>query len=103
MVVVLVTAPSLDVADRLVTTLVGERVAACGNIVTGVVSIYQWQGVVQRDEETLIIFKTSAGAADRLVARVQELHPYDVPEAVVLPVTDALPAYAAWVADSTGT
>jgi periplasmic divalent cation tolerance protein len=95
--VVLVTAPSAEVAERLVRSVVEERLAACGNIVPGVVSIYRWEGSVQRDDEVLITFKTSAGAAGRLMSRVHELHPYDVPEIVVLPVASVLPAYGQWV------
>jgi periplasmic divalent cation tolerance protein len=101
--VVLVTAPSAQVAELLVRSVVEERLAACGNIVPGVVSIYRWQGAVQRDDEVFITFKTPSAATDRLMRRVQELHPYDVPEIVVLPVADALPAYAQWVVESCST
>jgi periplasmic divalent cation tolerance protein len=97
---VLVTAPSAAVAEELVGTLVAERLVACGNIVPGVVSIYRWQGEIQRDEEVLIVLKTAAAATARLMARTRELHPYDVPEIVVLPVADVLPAYAAWVLEN---
>jgi periplasmic divalent cation tolerance protein len=98
--VVLVTAPSVPVAEQLVTTVVTERLAACGNIVPGVVSIYRWQDAVQRDDEVLVVFKVAAAATSRLMDRVSELHPYDVPEVVVLNVSAALPAYAQWVLDS---
>jgi periplasmic divalent cation tolerance protein len=98
--VVLVTAPSAAVAEELVTTLVQERLAACGNIVPGVVSVYRWQDAVERADEVLIVFKVAAAATSRVMARVRELHPYDVPEIVVLPVADVLPAYAQWVLDS---
>jgi periplasmic divalent cation tolerance protein len=99
--VVLVTAPSQAVAEQLATALVEERLAACGNIVPGVVSIYHWQGAVQRDSEVLVLFKTPAALAARLIERVQQLHPYDVPEAVALESAAVLPSYAAWVAAST--
>jgi periplasmic divalent cation tolerance protein len=97
-VVVLVTAPSQDAAEQLVTAIVEERLAACGNIVPGLTSIYWWDGAVQRDAEVLIIFKTEQSAASRLMARVAELHPYDVPESLVLPVTAGLTPYLAWIA-----
>jgi periplasmic divalent cation tolerance protein len=97
-VVVLATAPSQDAAEQLVTAVVEERLAACGNIVPGVTSIYWWDGAVQRDAEVLIIFKTESSAAPRLMARVAELHPYDVPESLVLPVTAGLAPYLAWIA-----
>jgi periplasmic divalent cation tolerance protein len=97
-VLVVVTAPSQDVAERIVTTLVEERVAACGTIVPGATSIYRWEGAVQRDEEVVILFKTTRAGQSRLLARVDELHPYDVPEALVVPVTAGLEAYTGWVA-----
>jgi periplasmic divalent cation tolerance protein len=96
-VIVLVTAPSREVAEHLTTTLVEERLAACGNIVPGVTSIYRWQGEVQRDEELMIVFKTAAQTASALMSRVEQLHPYEVPEAVVLPIATGLPPYLAWV------
>jgi periplasmic divalent cation tolerance protein len=99
-VVVLVTAPSQEVAESLVTRLVEERLAACGNIVPGMTSIYWWDGAVQRDTEVLIVFKTEQAAAPRLRARVQGLHPYDTPESLVLPVVAGLERYLKWVAAS---
>jgi periplasmic divalent cation tolerance protein len=96
-VVVLVTAPSQDAAEQLASIVVEERLAACGNIVPGVTSIYWWEGAVQQDAEVLIIFKTEQSAAPRLMARVAELHPYAVPESLVLPVTAGLAPYLAWI------
>ena len=95
--VVLVTAPSLDVAESIVTTVVEARLAACGNIVPGLVSIYRWEGVVQKDAEVLILLKTTVGAAAALTERVVALHPYDVPEVLVLPVSAGSEPYLAWI------
>jgi periplasmic divalent cation tolerance protein len=97
-VVMLMTAPSQDVAEKIVTTLVEERLAACGNIVPGLTSIYRWQDAVQKDAEVLVLFKTEQRMADRLMQRIEELHPYEVPEAIVLPVTAGLAPYLAWIA-----
>jgi periplasmic divalent cation tolerance protein len=97
-VVMLMTAPSQDVAERIVMTLVEERLAACGNIVPGLTSIYRWQDAVQKDAEVLVLFKTEQRVADRLMQRIEELHPYEVPEAIVLPVTAGLAPYLAWIA-----
>jgi periplasmic divalent cation tolerance protein len=103
MALVLVTAPSLDVAEQLTEALVEERLAACGNIVPGITSIYRWQGAVQKDSEVLIVFKTEAGTAPRLMARVEQLHPYEVPEAIMVPIEAGLPSYLGWVvANSAG-
>ena len=102
-VVVLVTAPSQAVAEQIVTTIVDERLAACGNIVPGLTSIYRWQEAVERAEELLIVFKTTRAMAPRVMARIEALHPYDVPEALVLPVDAGLAPYLAWVtANSNG-
>jgi periplasmic divalent cation tolerance protein len=94
----LVTAPAHDVAERIVTTIVEEQLAACGNIVPGLTSIYRWDGALQRDSEVLIIFKTTRAALARLMARVEDLHPYDVPEVLAVPVAAGLDAYTTWVA-----
>ena len=96
--VVLVTAPSHDAAEQLVHTLVDERLAACGNIVPNVISIYRWQGAVQRESEVLIVLKTTRAVRARLIARVAELHPYEVPEVLALEVDAGLESYTGWVA-----
>jgi periplasmic divalent cation tolerance protein len=101
--VVLVTLPDEAAAEELVGRLVSERVVACGNIVPGLTSIYWWQGVVERATEVLVIFKTTAAGAERLVRRVPELHPYDVPEVLVLPVEAGHEPYLDWVAGAVGT
>jgi periplasmic divalent cation tolerance protein len=95
--VALVTAPSGDVAERIVTAVVDEQLAACGNIVPGLTSIYRWEGAVQRDSEVLILFKTTRAVLPQLLTRVAALHPYDVPEVLALPVAAGLEAYTKWV------
>jgi periplasmic divalent cation tolerance protein len=100
--VVLVTAPDADVAERIVRTLVDEELAACGNIVPGVVSVYRWGGAVQREDEVLIVLKTTRARAPDIVARVPALHPYDVPEVLVVPVSDGFAPYMRWVAAGSG-
>ncbi|HSJ10202.1 MAG TPA: divalent-cation tolerance protein CutA [Longimicrobiales bacterium] len=95
--VVLVTAPSGAVAESIVTAVVEARLAACGNIVPGLVSIYRWEGALHKDAEVLILFKTTAGAVTALTERVVALHPYDVPEVLVLPVSAGSEPYLAWI------
>jgi len=97
---VLVTAPDADVAEGLATTLVEEGLAACGNVVPGVTSIYRWQGALQRDAEVLVILKTTAARVEALRARVVELHPYEVPEVLSLSVSEGHGPYLDWVRDS---
>ena len=95
--VVLVTAPDEEVAGSLARALVTERLAACANLVPRVRSIYRWEGEVQDDPEVLIVLKTREDRCDALAARVRDLHPYDVPEVVVLPVGGGSRAYLEWV------
>jgi periplasmic divalent cation tolerance protein len=85
-------------ARRIARILVEEGLAACANILAPCRSIYRWQGTVEEAEEVPALFKTRADAAEALIARLAELHSYDVPAAVVWPIAQALPAYAAWVA-----
>ncbi len=98
--VVLITAPDVDVAERLVTTLVEERRAACGNIVPGLLSIFRWQGAVEHENETLILLKTVESAVPALLGRARELHPYEVPEMLVLPVEAGHGPYLDWITKS---
>ncbi len=98
--VVLVTAPSAESAESLVRRLVEERVVACGTVLPAVTSIYRWEGAVARESEALIIFKTTVAGAERLTARVPELHPYDVPEVLILPVEDGHAPYLEWVREN---
>ncbi len=99
-IVVLVTAPSEDKAVEIARTLVEERLAACGNIVHGVRSIYRWEGKVSDDTESLLILKSSAALFEALRARVVELHPYECPEVVQLSIDAAHEPYLAWLRDS---
>jgi periplasmic divalent cation tolerance protein len=98
---VLCTAPDTAETRQLVRTLVAERLVACGNIVPGITSIYRWQGAIDESVEALIIFKTTGEAWPRLKERVVELHPYDVPELLMLSLDDGYLPYLDWVAEST--
>ena len=97
--VVFVTCPDTDTAARLARTLVEERLAACGNILPGLRSIYAWQGAIQDEAEVLLLLKTRRERAQTLCERVAALHPYQVPEAIALPVEQGLASYLAWVGD----
>ena len=88
--VVLSTLPDDERAVAIARALVDDGVAACVNLVPGVRSIYRWEGAVTDDRDRV----------DALVARLRELHPYQVPEAIVLPVAGGHAAYLAWVAQS---
>lgn len=99
--IVLTTAPSVDIAQRVVRAVVEERLAACGTLLPGAMSIYQWQGAVEEAQEVQIILKTTMENVTKLIARVTEIHPYEVPEIICLQVADGLPAYLAWIDSST--
>ncbi len=94
---VLVTAPDLEVAERLGRAMVEQRLAACANVVPGMVSVFWWEGAVQRSEEALLILKTTTARLRELEARLVELHPYEVPEVLAMGVQGGHEPYLAWV------
>lgn len=100
-IVVLVTTPTPERAAEIARALVEERLAACGNVVPGLRSIYRWEGKVQDDAEALLVLKTTRGRFEALRERVLALHPYDVPEVIALPVEAGSAPYLAWLAAET--
>jgi periplasmic divalent cation tolerance protein len=99
--VVLVTTPSPERAAEIARAVVDERLAACGNVVPGLRSIYRWEGKVQDEEEALLVLKTTRARFEALRDRVLALHPYEVPEVIALPVEAGSARYLAWIADET--
>jgi periplasmic divalent cation tolerance protein len=100
-VLVLTTLPADADAAAFARTLVGERLAACVNLLAPMESVYEWEGEMQRDTERQLIMKTARARVDALWQRVRELHPYDVPEFIVLPIVDGSEAYLRWLGEST--
>lgn len=98
---VLVTTPTPEKAAELARTLVSERLAACGNVVPGLRSIYRWQGAVQDEPEALLLLKTTAARFEQLRDRVLALHPYQVPEVVAVAIEAGSRAYLDWIARET--
>lgn len=96
-----ITAPGRAVAVSLARALVGERLAACANVLDGATSVYWWDGKLCEDAETVLILKTRADLVDTLVARARQLHPYECPCVVALPITAGNPAYLEWVGAET--
>lgn len=96
-VTVLMTAPDIDVAESVVRGLLEDRLIACGNLLPGAVSLYRWEGDIQRDEETVVVLKTLRRLVPRLLERAGGLHPYDVPELLVQPVLAGCTDYLEWV------
>jgi periplasmic divalent cation tolerance protein len=87
-------------AERIGRQMVEEQLAACANILGPCRSFYRWQGAVESADEVAAIFKTTAALAEALVARIAELHSYDVPAVAVWPIESLPAAYASWVEDS---
>jgi periplasmic divalent cation tolerance protein len=100
-VLVFTTLPADADAAAFARTLVAERLAACVNLLAPMESIYEWEGAMQRDTERQLIMKTVRARVDALWQRVRELHPYDVPEFVVLPIVDGSDAYLRWLGEAT--
>lgn len=96
-----VTAGSEAEAQRIGEALVTERLAACANVLSPMTSIYWWQGAVQRETEAVLIAKTRADLAERLIARVRQLHSYTVPCVVSLAIDAGNPAFLQWIAAET--
>ena len=94
--------PDEHVAARCVEMLVTERHAACGSILSGAVSIFWWKGALEREVEAIVLLKTSHEKVGALLARAAEIHPYDVPELLVLPIEDGHPEYLQWVGSAVG-
>ena len=97
----LCTAPDLATARALADALVGERLAACVNMLPGLESVYRWQGQVERGEEVLLLIKTTRTCLPALQARIVALHPYELPEVLAVESAGGLPAYLDWIASET--
>jgi periplasmic divalent cation tolerance protein len=98
--VILTTLPDAAAGDSLVRRLVDERLIACGNLLPGLVSVYRWNDEIARESEVLVVMKTATSVVDRLFDRIADLHPYEVPELVELPVEAVAGAYSRWVIEN---
>ena len=99
-VLVLTTLDERADAPAFARTLVTECLAACVNVLPAMLSIYRWKGAVESASEQQLVIKTSSDRLEALKARLSELHPYEVPEILVVAVNDAAPSYLAWLADA---
>ncbi|HON00194.1 MAG TPA: divalent-cation tolerance protein CutA [Acidobacteriota bacterium] len=99
--VVLSTVDSGEVARDIARRLVEEHLAACVSLLPGLRSIYFWDGNLQDEPETLLVIKTGAACVDPLLERLKQLHPYQVPEMLVLSVETGSPDYLGWIASQT--
>ena len=99
--VALITAPDLETARGLARDLVTSGTIACANLIPGIESIYRWRGAIEESREVLLVVKTTAGRLPELESRLSELHPYEVPELVVLAPDHVAAPYLAWLAAET--
>jgi len=100
--VVFITTPSEEEGLRIARTLVEERLAACVNIIPRVTSVYRWEGAVQEDRESFLVVKTSQESFKALSRRVKEMHSYQVPEIIALPIECGQDDYIRWLFESVG-
>ena len=97
-IIVLITTPNQEVAHQIASRLVEKQLAACGNIVPNIHSIFHWQGEVQQEEEALLILKTRPELLHtHLIPEVKALHPYTTPEIITLPILDGSSDYLEWI------
>jgi periplasmic divalent cation tolerance protein len=94
---VLCTLPDADSAGRIAGILVEERLAACVNIVPGLISVYRWDGAIQRDAEVLLLIKTTQAVYGQLEQRMRVLHPYELPEIISVPIQTGQADYIQWI------
>ena len=95
-------APDMMLAKRIAHVLLEEGLAACVNLGAPVLSMYRWEGQIEGAEEVPMTIKSTRAVQDALVDAIVRLHPYEVPEVVVVPVDGGLPAYLDWVRGETG-
>ncbi len=100
-VVILSSAPDAVEGERMARILVEERLAACVSRVPGVRSLFRWEGELQDAEEVVLLVKTHARRAPEVTRRLREIHPYEVPEILVLPAAAGLGSYLDWIRTET--
>ncbi len=100
-IVIYITTSSISEAKKIGRALVEKKLAACSNIISPIRSIYRWQGKICDDKEALIILKTKKKLFKQIVAMVEELHSYDVPEIIALPIIEGSDQYLSWLKEET--
>jgi periplasmic divalent cation tolerance protein len=99
---VLCTCPDGTAADAIASALLEAKLAACVNRINGVESLYRWEGSIQRDQEVLLLIKTTAVAFGQVESAISDLHPYELPEIIGVPVTQGSAPYLDWLTKSVG-
>ena len=99
--IVFVTTPNVEDAQKIAQKLVSAKLAACANILPGITSVYTWEGETCEDSEVLLLIKTRAALFDRLSTTVQAEHPYEVPEIIAAPIKAGSDSYLNWINEVT--
>ena len=96
-----VTAATMESARKMARIAVEERLAACANLLEGMTAIYRWNGALQEEREVVLLLKTTADRQEALIARLRELHDYDIPCIVALPIVAGNPDFLRWIWEET--
>ena len=100
-IVIYITTGSISEAKKIGRTLVEEKLVACSNIISPIRSIYSWQGEICDDKEALMVLKTRKKLFKQIVKRVEELHSYDLPEIIAMPIIEGSEKYLSWINEET--
>ncbi len=100
-IVIYITTSSITEAKKIGRILVEDKLAACSNIISPIRSIYSWQGKICDDKEALMILKSKKNLFKEIVARVEKLHSYDVPEIIAMPIVEGSSKYLSWLKEET--
>lgn len=100
-IIVLTTCNSSEIASSIAESLVSNKLAACVNIINGIESVYQWQGKIEHDKEILLIIKTQQYLYSQLEQAIQELHDYELPEIIAVPINTGEKNYLNWIQSAT--
>jgi periplasmic divalent cation tolerance protein len=95
--IIFCTVPDTDTGERIARHLVEYRLAACVNLLPAIESVYYWQGEVQKDAESLLMIKSRSADYAKLETAIRQLHPYELPEIIAVPISNGLPQYLDWV------
>lgn len=98
--IVLCTVPDRNTAEEIAHILIADNLAACVNIVPGVTSVYRWENRIEQAGELILVIKTGSIAYPALQEKIADLHPYELPEIIAVPIQDGLPAYLNWLTQS---
>ncbi len=99
-IIILVTAKDAREAEKIANGLLQDKLIACANIINGVKSLFWWQGKIDESPEALIVIKTTKSLFKKAAAKVKQLHSYETPEIIALPIVDGSADYLKWIKDS---